>query len=360
MTNSNRLIFFGELPPQTVHGVSISSEINLKMLEEKYDVTKVIEEYSLKNHSSSYLLKTFLFINSILKFLKKNCLNKFDFFYGIIYLSSLGILKNLILVTIYKLTNPKGKVVLHFHRSDYRVFIKNNFNNLIFNFLDLFIHRYILLSDSQINDFTKNKNKFFILYNTIQNEFSFPIKSRNTDSNCLKVIYLGNFIKEKGIIELINAVIIFNNENNSRIILNLYGVFTSVNLRNNIFKLINGLDYIKINGPIYNKNKFLKVYESDLLVLPSYNEGLPLVLLESLSVGTPVIISRVGYINDVLGDDYPLYCDAKSISSILKKFNEYIEFENKHNLNKLILENYNKYSQENHRIKLLNIFNFEN
>lgn len=45
--------------------------------------------------------------------------------------------------------------------------------------------------------------------------------------------------------------------------------------------------------------------ESDFLIMPSHSEGAPLVVLEAMALGKPIISTRVGAMTEMLGADYP-------------------------------------------------------
>ena len=93
-----------------------------------------------------------------------------------------------------------------------------------------------------------------------------------------KILYLGRIKKEKGIYSLLklteNLSINYN--------LSIVGDGDKINLKN---------DKVKIFNQTSNLNKIIKFYDqNNIFILPSFTEGSPKVILESLSRLRPVII----------------------------------------------------------------------
>jgi len=118
-----------------------------------------------------------------------------------------------------------------------------------------------------------------------------------------RLVYLGRLVREKGIFEAIEAIETLHTEGRfSDIELSIAG---SGPAREEIERCINDRrlgSCVRLVGPVYGIDKVEFLRAADVFVLPSYQEGLPYSILESLAAGTPVIASNVGGIPDVVVD----------------------------------------------------------
>lgn len=163
-------------------------------------------------------------------------------------------------------------------------------------------NRIILYSKNLINEFNlgKYKKKIYIAHEHYLDFNKFKIKKRYDDRDNL-VGYIGRLSEEKGVFNLIKAI--------SQLL----------KIRNDIKFIFIGdgdarekIEKYLIENKLHNKvimkgwilNEKLPDYfnELKLIVLPSYTEGLPNVLLEAMACGTPVLTTSVGAIPDITKD----------------------------------------------------------
>jgi glycosyltransferase involved in cell wall biosynthesis len=145
-------------------------------------------------------------------------------------------------------------------------------------------------------------NKIFIADNTFSVDDFYKIADVK---KYFDLIYVGNISKEKRIDILVD--IIKNIENTSNISLKVLIIGTGPQ-KNHILdyieqKELKSKSEIKFVGFCDKKeiNQFLN--ESRILVLTSEVEGLPMVLIESISSGTPVISHDIANISEIVSDN---------------------------------------------------------
>ena len=93
------------------------------------------------------------------------------------------------------------------------------------------------------------------------------------------------------------------------------------------------------------------------MILPSWNEGQPTIILEAMMMGTIILTTKVGLIGELLGDDYPFYFEPRDVASLRECISRFIEYKKKEELsNELKKIYFDNYSKKIHKEKLLKVF----
>jgi glycosyltransferase involved in cell wall biosynthesis len=115
--------------------------------------------------------------------------------------------------------------------------------------------------------------------------------------------YVGNLAKGKGILNLFEGIrIIVNNFGDKAphfLIIGGGELYSYLKNKLNMYKLSK---HVLLAGRMPHKALPKYYNEMKLLILPSYTEGIPSVILEAMACGTPVLATPVGAIPDVIKD----------------------------------------------------------
>ena len=237
-------------------------------------------------------------------------------------------------------------------------FLKKNFQRRITIFLYSFAFKYSYFIFFQNN----HDRRFFIKLNIVTKQKSgcIPGSGINLDKYQYNKLlndnnsftFIGRLIKDKGIEEFLKVIKIFR-EKKIDIVFNIVGNFdennpTSINKKS-------FYDFIKN----YNVNYFSFISEikeiilkSTAIVLPTYREGMPRVLIESMALGRVVIATDVVGCNELISNnENGILCRVKNISDLYDKI---LLVKNKSILNKnLIASNARKHVENNFDVKFV-------
>lgn len=162
------------------------------------------------------------------------------------------------------------------------------------------------VKSSMIKLYKLEEKNIPIVYNGI--DLNKCIKKVEYKSNN-KILHVGRFSEQKNHLEIID---IFYNTLKKNQSLNLYLVGTG-ELLGEIKQKVKDLkieDKVTFLGSVESSFKIMS--ESDIFILPSKWEGMPMTLIEAMATGLPCIAYPVGGISDMIGDNIDGFLPSNS------------------------------------------------
>jgi glycosyltransferase involved in cell wall biosynthesis len=192
------------------------------------------------------------------------------------------------------------KIIYHIHGGGFKVFYENS-NPLSKRLIETMVNRadvVITLSESW-NEYFKTTFSIKRLI-IIPNIIDYPVVNENRPSkDILNLLFLGLITDGKGIFDLINVIAGNKDKYHSKIHLSVGGN-GEVNRLNDLIKKHNIEELVEFLGWITREQKEIALSNTDIYILPSYNEGLPVSILESMSYGKAIISTDVGGIPEIV------------------------------------------------------------
>ena len=200
------------------------------------------------------------------------------------------------------------------------------------------------LNQNEKENSYKFYSKFFIVPNGIVVDNKLEFKSRKK-----YISYLGRYdINHKGLDLLLNAIKLVQDEfrrHKFKLIMHGYdSTYVSLNFLNKFVSENNLADIVCVRGPITNINdKFDFLSSSSAYILTSRYEGLPITVLEALSVNTPCLVTHGTNMAELIDDNgFGISCmtNLEDIKSMLIKFLNHNEINRFNPSRSFIIDNF--------------------
>ncbi len=305
-----------------------------------------------KDNQKNGLFNIISLIWQLVSFVPSLIRNKIDIIHLNIPFDNKGILRDSIIFLLSKLL--RKKIILHIHGGYYMTKkVKNHIIKNIIHYL-LFHSDYVIVLSEIENehlDINFNFKKSIVLPNSID----LSIYSNSNNLNNVTFLFLGRIESNKGIHEIIDAFKKLTENYEFKFIvcgkgpLEEYFVKSLSNILKNNFEF---------KGVVSGKEKYDIIKESTFFLLPSYFEGLPISLLETMAAGVIPIITDVGSIKTVVNQSNGIFVNTKDSNDLYLKINmilsgSYDRNELSKNARKTIFENFDI---QNYILKLNKIY----
>jgi glycosyltransferase involved in cell wall biosynthesis len=207
--------------------------------------------------------------------------------------------KSLFILLAFAFRRP---VIFHLHGAEFNHFYWDEsraFSKWFIRFILNNSASIIVLSSqwkSDLKKITTNK-RIFVIFNPVETQ---DLKVTAYERNRFSLLFLGRFGKRKGIFDLLQAIAhLCNDYPQLKLRCAGDGNIDSVNA---CIAELGISQKVELLGWIGGEYKRRCLMEAGIYVLPSYNEGLPMSVLEAMGAGLPIVSTTVGGIPDAVFD----------------------------------------------------------
>jgi len=153
----------------------------------------------------------------------------------------------------------------------------------------------------RITDVGISENKVIVINNGVSKEKFHLLHRRDITTKKKTILYVGNLYVQKGLIELLEAVESLGRKRDDFSLI-MIGTGPS---KKKLLELIGRLkieEFVVMEGQKNHEEIPKWINKSHVVCLPSYSEGFPNVVVESITCGRPVVASNIGGIPEIIND----------------------------------------------------------
>ncbi|MGY6648822.1 glycosyltransferase [Wenyingzhuangia sp. IMCC45574] len=321
-----KVLFMLHLPPP-VHGSSMVGKWikDSKLIDSSFKCSfiNLLASKEVKQSGKVSLGKLVGMLRIVVELISQLIRNRPRLCYIALTTTGIGFYRDVFLVFILKLF--KVKRVYHLHNKGVSKAALHKFNAVLYKFV-FKNARVILLSEYLYFDIQQfvSKSDVDICFNGVPYIENHEKQAQN---NVPVILFLSNLIESKGVYILLKAMAILKSKG-----VEFKGNFVGGegDWKSETFKEIVGdlglTDNVAYLGKKFNQEKEHVFKQADIFAFPTFyaKECFPLVLLEAMSYGLPIITTNEGGIESIVNDDVGFIVSKNDVKELAEKLEKLI------------------------------------